>query len=128
MIKTENFNPETDVKLLCTCRHSKCDKRSVSQSVLDMLQCVRYDYGLPLTVTSGGRCPYHRNERDREVPAGHQKQQAIDIKINGLAMAMKLMAYGVKYGFNAFGIDLKSGFIHMEYRPELEYEMATWVY
>jgi len=128
VIKSENFNPLIDVKLLCTCGHPECDKRSLEQRVLDMLQCVRYDYGLPMVITSAGRCQYHPNEIHRDEPADHQKQRGVDVKINGLAMAMKLMAYGIRYGFNAFGINLKSGFIHMGYRPELVDKIATWVY
>lgn len=125
--KTEHFNITSDPKLACTCNHLKCDKRSVKQAVLNMLEKVRVDYGLPMIVTSGGRCPYHPNEIHRKIPADHQKQYGVDIKINGLAMAMKIMAYAIKHGFNAFGINLKSGFIHLGFRPNKN-KISTWVY
>jgi len=129
MIQTKNFKPSTDKKLLCTCGHDKCDKRSVSQFVLNMLQGTRIEYGLPMIITSGGRCPLHPNEVQRDKPADHQKQQGVDIKITGLAMAMKIMVIAVKYGFNAFGINLKLGFIHLGYRPELNGKTpAVWTY
>ena len=128
-IKTENFKPKTDVKLCCTCGHDKCDKRSVSQFVLNMLQPTRIEYGFPMVVTSGGRCSYHPNELHRDEPADHQKQQGVDIKITGLVMAMKIMVIAVKYGFNAFGINLTSGFIHLGYRTELNGKTpAVWTY
>jgi len=129
MIKTKNFNPESDKKLCCTCGNVLCDKRSVKQMALNMLQRVRDEYGLPMTVTSGGRCPLHKNEKHRSVPADHQRRLGVDIRITGLVMAMLIMAIAVKHGFNAFGINLKSGFIHLAYRPELVGKRpAVWIY
>lgn len=124
--KTEHFNPTTDVKLLCTCGHPKCDKRSVRQGVLNMLELVRIDYGNPMVVTSGGRCPHHLNEIHRDKPADHQLCQGVDIRITGLADAMRIMAIAVTFGFNAFGISLKGGFIHLGYRTGKSF--ATWSY
>lgn len=127
-IETKNFNPASDVKLLCTCGHAKCDKRSVKQMALNMLQKTREEYGLPMIVTSGGRCPYHPNEIHRDIPADHQKCLGVDVKVTGLVMAIKIMAIAVKYGFNAFGINLKSGFIHLGYRPKKPNNISVWTY
>lgn len=97
--------------------------------VLNMLQPTRIEYGLPMIVTSGGRCSFHPNEVHRDKPADHQKRQGIDIKITGLVMAMLIMAIAIKHGFNAFGINLKAGFIHLAYRPELVGKRpAVWTY
>jgi len=126
-IKTKNFNPETDVKLCCTCGNEKCDKRSVKQMALNMLQRVRDDYGLPMTITSGGRCPLHKNEKHRSVPADHQKGLGVDIRITGLVMATKLAVIAGKYGFNAVAINLELGFIHLGYRPE-QTKISVWTY
>lgn len=127
--KTDNFDPKIDIKLCCTCGRPKCDKRGVKQFVLNMLQGARIEYGFPMNVTSGGRCPYHPDEAHRDDPADHQKQNGVDIKITGLVMAMKIMLIAVKYGFNAFGINLKVGFIHLGYRHELEGKTpAVWTY
>jgi len=128
IVKTKNFNPETDAKLCCTCGKDGCDKRSVKQMTLNMLQKVRNEYGLPMTVTSGGRCPLHNNEKHRTEPADHQKGLGVDIRITGLVMAMKLIAIASKYGFNAFGINLKAGFIHLGYRPESHEKVVVWTY
>ena len=127
MIKTKNFNPETDVKLRCTCGEPGCDKRSVKPLALNMLQRVRDEYGLPMTVTSGGRCPLHKNEKHRSVPADHQKCLGVDIRITGIAMATKLAAIAGKCGFNAIAISLELGFIHLGYRPEVN-KIITWQY
>jgi zinc D-Ala-D-Ala carboxypeptidase len=127
IIKTKNFNPKTDIKLCCTCGEAGCDKRSVKLMALNMLQKVREVYGLPMIVTSGGRCPLHKNEKHRIVPADHQKGLGVDIAITGLVMAMKLIAIASKCGFNAFGINLKAGFIHLGYRPE-QNKISVWTY
>jgi hypothetical protein len=128
IIETEHFNPTTDPKLLCTCGHEDCDKRSVKRYFLNMLELVRIDYGFSMVVTSGGRCPYHPNEIHRSEPADHQKQLGIDIKITGLIMAMKLMAIGARHGFNSFGINLISGFIHIGHRPGNGNKISVWTY
>lgn len=127
MIKTKNFNLESDPKLACACGHEQCDKRAVKQEVLDMVQKVRDDYGYPMVITSGGRCHKHPNEVQRAKPADHQKCQAVDVKVTGLTMAMRLMAIATKHGFNAFGISLKDNFIHLGYRPEQD-TFSTWTY
>jgi len=127
MIKTKNFNPDTDIKICCTCGNEGCDKRSVKLMALNMLQRVRDDYGLPMIITSGGRCPLHKDELHRSVPADHQKGLGVDIRITGLIMAMKLIAIASKFGFNAFGVNLKAGFLHIGYRPE-QNKISAWTY
>ena len=126
MIKTTNFNPETDKKLLCTCGHPGCDKRSVSQEHLDRVQLAREIYGNPLSVTSGGRCPYHPNETHRTTPADHQKCQGADVKCNG-ATRGNIVDAGIKAGCNAIGV--AKTFVHLGYRPELPAgHLTMWVY
>ncbi len=79
MISTKNFNPTTDPKLLCTCGHLECDKRSVKQLYLNQVQLIREDANRPLIITSAGRCPYHPNEIHRKEPADHQECRGVDI-------------------------------------------------
>jgi zinc D-Ala-D-Ala carboxypeptidase len=127
MIKTNNFNPTTDPKLLCTCGHKECDKRSVTQDTLDMMETVRVNVGRPLTVTSGGRCTRHPNELHRTTPADHQKGQALDIFVrNGLERG-QLVEVGILCGFNAIGV--AKSFVHLGYRHELcSDQLVMWVY
>ena len=126
MIKTKNFNPTTDKKLLCTCGHPDCDQRSVSQEHLDRVQKARDIYGKPMTVTSGGRCPNHPNEVHRTKPADHQKQQGTDIACNGSTRG-NIVNAGIKAGCNAIGV--AKTFVHLGYRPELpEGHVTMWVY
>ena len=123
-VKTKNFNPETDKKLLCTCGHANCDKRSVKQSTLTRLQKVRDDAMRPLTVASGGRCPNHKNEVHRTTPADHQKGIGIDIAVAGGLERAQIVRLGMKHGFNAVGV--AKTFVHLGYREGEPFVM--WVY
>ena len=124
MIHTLNFNPESDPKLICTCGHILCDKRSVSQFVLNKIQLIREDLNQPLSITSGGRCQYHQNEKHRTTPADHQKCQAVDVAVSGGVMRANLVKLGLTYGFNAIGI--AKTFVHLGYREDCK--LTMWVY
>ncbi len=126
MISTKNFNLETDPKLLCTCGHPHCDERSVSQEHLNRAQYVRDDVGHALSVTSGGRCPHHPAEIHRTTPADHQKENGIDVKVNGSTRGNVIRA-GIDAGCNAIGV--AKTFVHLGYRPELpDGHITMWVY
>ena len=124
MIQTKHFNPNTDIKLLCTCGHPNCDKRSVNQSVLDKVELLRVMVDRPLTVTSGGRCKNHPNEIMRTTTADHQKGIGIDIAVSGGVQRGELVEVGIQCGFNAIGV--AKTFVHLG-RREGE-ELVMWVY
>ena len=124
MIQTKNFNPEIDKKLLCTCGHILCDKRSVKQPILDMIQQIRTDMRKPLTVNSGGRCQYHPDEIHRTTPADHQNGCGIDIAVSGGIMRGQLVEMGIDYGFNAIGV--AKSFVHLGFREDCK--LVMWVY
>jgi len=125
-IKTENFNPKTDTKLLCTCGHTECDKRSVQQLILNRVQLIREEAARPLTITSGGRCIHHPDELARVTPADHQNCVAVDIGVlNGFERG-QIVELGLLYGFNAIGI--AKTFVHLGCRPELKNNVVMWVY
>lgn len=126
MIRTSNFNPDTDPKLLCTCGHPECDRRSVSQEHLYRVQAVRDDVNHSLSVSSGGRCPNHPDETHRSTPADHQKQQGVDVGANGATRGNVVQA-GIEAGCNAIGV--AKTFVHLGYRPELpKGHLTMWVY
>ena len=123
-VEAKNFNPDNDIKLLCTCGHKDCDKRSVQQGVLNRLQKLRDEIGRPLTVTSGGRCPNHPNEIHRKKPADHQNCVGIDIAIRGGVERSELVRLGVECGFNAIGV--AKTFVHLGWR--CNQQPVMWVY
>jgi len=123
-VSTRNFNVKSDSKLACTCGSSLCDKRTVTQGLLDRVQLVRDDVMRGLTVTSGGRCPYHKNELYRQTPADHQKGIGIDISVSGGMERGQLVKLGLKHGFNAIGI--AKTFVHLGYREGEQ--LVIWTY
>ena len=79
-----------------------------------------------LSVTSGGRCPYHKDESKRTTPADHQKGTGIDLAVNGLTRGNVVQA-GIKAGCNAIGV--AKTFVHLGYRKELPSGHITiWTY
>ena len=124
MVYTKNFHPDSDPKLLCTCGHVDCDKRSVSQFVLDKVQELRSEINRPLTVTSGGRCPNHSNEIHRTTPADHQKGLAVDIAVSGGFERAEIVQFALVLGFNAIGV--AKTFVHLGYR--VNQPLVMWTY
>lgn len=125
-IKTANFNPQTDKKLLCTCGHPDCDKRSVRQDHLNRVQIVRDIVGHGLPVRSGGRCPNHPDELHRTTPADHQNRKGLDVSANGFTRG-NIVKAGIQAGCNAIGV--AKTFVHLGYRSELpEGHITMWVY
>lgn len=125
-VQTKNFNPETDKKLLCTCGHPKCDKRSVSQEHLNRVQKAREIVNHGLSVTSGGRCQYHPDEINRTTPADHQNRNGVDVAVFGFTRG-NVVSAGIDAGCNAIGV--AKTFVHLGYRPELpKGKITMWVY
>ena len=124
MIQTKNFNPKTDPKLLCTCGHVDCDKRSVNQGVLNSIQHIRDEVCRPLTITSGGRCKNHIDELNRKVPADHQKGISVDIYVAGGIERGEIVKKGIERGFNAIGV--AKTFVHLGYRKDEK--LVMWNY
>ena len=126
MIYTKNFNPEDDIKLLCTCGHPDCDKRSVNQFTLDHVQRVRDDYGQPMVITSAGRCPNHPNEVTKDAPGDHQKQYAVDVHYGNILERNKLMVLAGRHG--ATRVAYGKTFVHMAWTPTRDRSVPTWEY
>jgi len=126
-VKTENFNPEFDKKLLCTCGHPDCDKRSVKQWVLSRVQMMRNDAKRPFIITSGGRCPNHYNEIDR-TNTDHQNCVVVDIKFNTVLERNELMVLAGRYGATA--VAYGDGFVHVAWRNlgVVDRRIKSWTY
>ena len=126
MIQAKNFNPVSDVKLLCTCGHPDCDKRSVNQFTLNQVQLVREDYGQPMKITSGGRCPNHPNELTKKRPGDHQKQYAVDVYYETVLERNKLMVLAGRHGATRVAAD--KNFVHIAWTPTEDKSVPTWEY
>lgn len=126
MIKTKNFNPQTDPKLKCTCGHPDCDQRSVDQPTLDQVQLIREDINMPMIITSGGRCPYHPNEVTKSKPGDHQKCKAVDVAYRTELQRNKLLVLAGRYG--ATRVAVGKTFVHMAWTETDDRSVPTWTY
>ena len=125
-ISTENFNPEFDYKLLCTCGHADCDERSVNQFTLNQVQRVRDDLGMRMIITSAGRCANHPNEVTKPSPGDHQKQNAVDVHYGSIIERNKLMVLAGRHG--ATRVAYGKTFVHMAWTPTRDRSVPTWEY
>lgn len=128
MIKTKNFNPNTDPKLLCTCGDERCDKRSVDQATLNQLQKIRDDLGQSMIITSGGRCQYHPNEVNKSKPGDHQLCKAVDISCDNEQLETKLKVLAGRYGATRVAGGSYCGFVHMAWTETDRTDVPTWSY
>lgn len=128
MIKTNNFHPDVDLKLRCTCNHPKCDRRSVDQESLNSLQKIRDDLGGPIFVTSGGRCPYHPAEKTKDSPGDHQLCKAVDVRCEDSGTETKLKVLAGRYGATRVAGGAYCGFIHIAWTETYRTDVPTWSY
>lgn len=128
VVSTQNFHPDTDVKLRCTCGRLGCDKRSVDQETLDQVQKVRDDLGQPMTVASGGRCPNHPDEVKKSAPGDHQKRKAVDIACNDVQLETKLKVLAGRHGATRVAGGAYCGFVHMAWTETDRTDVPTWSY
>lgn len=123
---TKNFSLSGDPKLACTCGHGHCDRREVHPYVLDKVQLIRDDYGKPMKITSGGRCPFHPNEVRKSKPGDHQQQYAVDVYYETGLERNKLMVLAGRHG--ATRVAAGKNFVHMAWTPTEDRSVPTWSY
>lgn len=128
MIKTENFNPISDPKLLCTCGHEKCNRKSVRQFVLNQVQKMRDDIKRPIIITSGGRCSNHPNEIYKEKAGDHQQGFAVDIACDSPELETKLKVLAGRHGATRVAGGWEDGFVHCAWTPTNRIDVPTWSY
>lgn len=136
------------------CRCGQCGTAKVDTRLLEPLQAIRGQFGRPMTITSGYRCPLHRAEATKKRPGAHSRGFAADIHAvgddelvrlahragaRGLAVevvasgaaAFELMALAHGAGVRGLGVNLTgpvaSRFIHMDWDPSRSVPVA-WSY
>lgn len=128
IVFTDNFHPTTDPKLLCTCKHPECDRRSVTQETLDHVQAIRNDLGQPMSVTSGGRCSHHKDEFKKDAPGDHQKRTTVDIACDNVQLETKLKVLAGRHGATRVAGGAYCGFVHMAWTETSRTDVPTWGY
>jgi len=96
------------------CRH--CEKNLISHSFVSVLDNLRSDFGKPLIVTSGYRCPEHNNNvSSTGLDGPHTTGLAVDFGVSR-EDAYDLLGLAYEYKFTGIGVNQKGSarFIHLD--------------
>ena len=98
-------------------RCSHCNAEGIKEEVIAKLQAMRTEYGRPMRITSGYRCPQHPIEAKKSTPGAHALGIAADIGVDG-AEAHRILGLAFKQGFTGIGVQQKGTgrFIHVDIR------------
>ncbi len=98
-------------------RCSHCGAEGIKEGVVAKLQAMRTEYGKPMRITSGYRCPQHPIEARKSTPGAHALGLAADIGVEG-AEAHRILGLALKHGFTGIGVQQKGAgrFIHVDIR------------
>ena len=112
---TENFTRD---EFAC---HCGCGRALVDREFVRRLQALREDYGRPMKITSGYRCPDHNaavSSTGRDGP--HTTGHAADFAVSGYE-AGRLFSLAAKYGFTGRGMHQRGAysarFVHLDDLP-----------
>lgn len=99
----------------------------MDETFVRMLDSLRHEYGSPLLVTSGYRCPLH-NDRVSSTGADgpHTTGKAVDFGVSG-NNAHRLLVLAAAMGFVGLGVNQKgnSRFLHLDL---LDGEKRPWLW
>ena len=102
----------TEEEMRCQCG---CEQDGMHSEFMEKLTSLRADWGQPMTVTSGYRCPNHPIEAKKIKPGTHASGRAVDIAIQG-EDAYNLLCAALGHGFSGIGVNQKGSarFIHLD--------------
>ena len=106
----------SDAELTCQCG---CNRQEMDHAFVDQLEELRVEFGKPMPVTSGFRCPMHNAQASKTGLSGpHTTGKAVDIQVSG-ADAHRLLTLALQQGFfTGIGISQKgahrSRFLHLD--------------
>ena len=107
-----------------------CDQNLIQPGLVYTLDELRHEYGKPLTITSGYRCPAHNSNVSSTGANGpHTTGLACDVGVSGRdAYVVLRMAF--KHGFTGIGVQQKGGgrFIHLDLIPDSYAAKRPWVW
>lgn len=107
---TKNFSSD---EMKCKCGCNICN---IDDVFMNKLQCVRDLVFMPLTITSGCRCPAYNKTcggkpTSDHITTGFLKCEGVDIKCSVSGLRFKIIKAALKVGINRIGI--ARSFIHL---------------
>lgn len=92
-----------------------CGFDTVDAELLDVLESVREEFGLPIRVTSGCRCHTHNAREGGGKNSQHLFGRAADIHINGVNSVEIAKFIDDTYG-DKYGVGVYSTWVHIDTR------------
>ena len=123
---SQHFNSK---EFECPC--SKCDNDTqvISENLIKKLELVRNDYGKPINVSSGYRCPAHNVEVGGAVDSAHVKGLAADLIPSLITLDDLDSLYESCYSiFDNIGDGRRLKFVHVDDRPPKASGKRHWIY
>jgi zinc D-Ala-D-Ala carboxypeptidase len=98
---------------------SHCGKNEMRPEFMGKLQAFRMQYGKPMRITSGYRCPEHPLEAKKSKPGAHASGLACDVGVDGQE-AYEILKLAFQLGFKGIGVNQKGTgrFIHLDMLEE----------
>ena len=98
---------------------SHCGKNEMRPEFMGKLQAFRMQYGKPMRITSGYRCPEHPLEAKKSKPGAHASGLACDVGVDGQE-AYDILKLAFQLGFKGIGVNQKGTgrFIHLDMLEE----------
>ena len=122
---TKNFSV---AEMSCNCR--SCDAE-MGPFFMAKLQVFREEFGEPMHITSGARCPSYNREVGGAKRSRHLSEpdkgiyaRAVDIQIPDSEYRIKLVRLAFQYDFNGVGIG--KDFVHLDDRRFQEQRLWTY--
>lgn len=106
-----------------TCK-GNCCSNDVQQELIDRLNLLRHEFGKPIIVTSGYRCPEHNKKIGGHPNSTHTRGIAADITCLDSKDLNQLYILCCKY-FKAVGDGRDRKFIHVDLRDD---KIRRWTY
>jgi zinc D-Ala-D-Ala carboxypeptidase len=109
------------------CHCKKCATFKISQALVDKLNKAREEYGKPMDVVSGYRCPEYNAKVGGVQSSSHVDGNAADIYCYDGFNRFKMIKAFYDAGFNRIGI--AESFIHVDISTKPEHPQGVvWVY
>lgn len=111
------------------CKCGKCDEQLISDILLEKLEKVREEYGKPIKINSGYRCPDHNKAIGGKPGSSHMTGLAVDISPALLTLDDLDLLYEICYNvFDNIGDGRNKKFIHVDVREPKSTGKRLWIY
>jgi zinc D-Ala-D-Ala carboxypeptidase len=118
------FEPE---EVMCPC----CGQAKMSHAFMLTLDRMRHDYGAPIIISSGFRCPDYNSQFESGRDGPHTTGTAVDVPVYG-GQAHKLIHIALRNGVTGLGIKqhgpLEKRHLHFDTLDALADRPRPWVW